>query len=414
MTNDHLIIQRFFEQIERELGYMPDLDKYFDFLKMLMVENLPEGAEERKLAIFKIAHYLFCERERDGLRFRQIFDHIYDTEKESLGQWLGEVKEEKEDQKSTGPKKMADQNTAAPIKEKKLLDEDDDVPVAKPWQGTTPNKYLHLSINLSEAESAKSSLGNAESYEDDFFYTNDYHLITFREMIQGWRYFRRQQPMGFSDEIDVPSIIQQITQEGIFTELKYKKALINREDSLLILADRRGSMTPFHGLVDSLVNTAKKEGGHHKAQVFYFQNYPLHYVYQTPYFTQPKHVNAVLSRVSSQHTYVLIISDAGAAKGAVNDKRLEATGIVPKTDQDGNPTLDDYGKPLYTLDEGSFLAELLRCTKDVVWLNPMPRNRWRGTSAEVLANTPKVKMYSLYDSNRLGFTFAIKDLLLEG
>ena len=392
---------------------MPDLDKYFDFLKMLMVGNLPEGAEERKKAVFKIAHYLFCERERDGQRFQQIFDHIYDAEKEGLEQWLGEVKAEKQAEKSPVQQKTADTGTTAPIKEKNLLDDDDDVPVAKPWQGTTPNKYLHLSINLSEAEHAKTALEQAAGYEDDFFYSNDYHLITFREMIQGWRYFRRQQPMGFSDEIDVPSIVQQVVQEGIFTELKYKKALINREDSLLILADRRGSMTPFRGLVDSLVGTAKKEGGHHKAQVFYFQNYPLHFVYQTPYFTQPKHVNAVLSRVSSQHTYVLIISDAGAAKGAINDKRLEATGIVPKTGEDGNPALDDDGRPLFTLDEGSFLAELLRCTKDVVWLNPMPRNRWRGTSAEVLANTPKLKMYSLYDSNRLGFTHAIKDLLRE-
>ncbi|MCB0520638.1 MAG: hypothetical protein H6577_00280 [Lewinellaceae bacterium] len=409
-----LIIQRFFDQIERELGYSPNLDKYFDFLKMLMAKPMPDGVEQRRKVVYKTACYLFCERERDEQRFQQIFDRIFDSERELLEEWLDKAKVEKVEQKNVVNQKPADTPVSTPVKDKKLLEEDDDAPVTKPWEGSTPDKYLNLSIGLSDTENTSQAVEDAESYEDDFFYTNDYHLITFREMIQGWRYFRLQQPLGFSDEIDIPAIIQDITREGMFTELRFKKAFLNREDSLLILADCRGSMTPFHSLVDSLVNTAKKEGGHHKAQVYYFQNYPMHYVYQTPYFTSPKHVNAVLSRVSSEHTYVLIISDAGAAKGVVNENRLNATGVVPKTDKDGNVETNEAGKPIYTLDQGSFLGELLRCTKDVVWLNPMPRNRWRGTSAEIMANTPKVKMYSLYDSNRLGFTFAIKDLLLEG
>ncbi|MEZ4959257.1 MAG: hypothetical protein R2830_05530 [Saprospiraceae bacterium] len=409
-----LIIQRFFDQIERELGYPPNLDKYFDFLRMLMTEPFSDDEDLRKGEVYKIARYLFCERERDEQRFQQIFERIFDSEKEMLEEWLGKAREEKETQKGSSVKQPSDFGGGPTVKDNKLFDEDDDAPVTKPWAGSTPTKYLNLSIGLSDTESTSRAVEDAESYEDDFFYTNDYHVITFREMIQGWRYFRLQQPLGFSDEIDIPAIIQDITREGMFTELRFKKAFLNREDSLLILADRRGSMTPFHSLVDSLVNTAKKEGGHHKAQVYYFQNYPMHYVYQTPFFTSPRHVNAVLSRVSSEHTYVLIISDAGAAKGLVNENRLNATGIVPKTDKDGNVETNEAGKPIYTLDQGSFLGELLRCTKDVVWLNPMPRNRWRGTSAEVLANTPKVKMYSLYDSNRLGFTFAIKDLLLEG
>jgi uncharacterized protein with von Willebrand factor type A (vWA) domain len=125
-------------------------------------------------------------------------------------------------------------------------------------------------------------------------------------------------------------------------------------------------------------------------------------VYQKPYFTHPKRVDAVLSKVSRLHTYVLVISDAGAAKGYLNKGRVAATGFIQN--KDGQ----------YELDNNSFFSKLLSLTKDVVWLNPMPRNRWKGTSAELIAQMPAVKMYSLHDSNRLGFTFAIKDLLYEG
>lgn len=412
-SREQLIIQNFFRRIKVELGYSPDLDKYFDFLTVLLSSELPDELAQRKERIYRIARFLFCEKERDEPRFQQIFDRVFEQERMALDRIFVPLKDTSGPTVTTSPGAAGGQKEES-SEEIALDEEGDNRSVHKPWETVPSDKYLNFSLSLSTPAGTAFQQQEAASYEDEFVYSNDYHIISFREMIQSWRYFRLHQPMGFSNEPDIPAIIDQVARDGMFTELKFKRAYANREDALLILADRRGSMTPFHSLVDNLLQTARLEGGHHKAQVFYFQNYPLNFVYRTPFFTQPVSLKEVLSNVSLEHTYVLIISDAGAAKGNLSSGRIEATGIIQAKDKDGRPVTNEKGQPVYELDESSFLGKLLRSTKDLVWLNPMPRDRWEGTSAGIIAHTPKVKMHSLHDSNRLGFTFAIKDLLYEG
>lgn len=405
---EQLIIQQFFVGVERELGYKPDIEKYFDFIKILMSEQLPDNLEARQKQLYGFARFLFCERERDEPRFEQIFNAIFEQERLSLDGKL-EIKTEQdapaEDDANLSETEKKDSSPSTEQAQEdddvdEFYDETEEEEIEKPWEEDVQEQYINF--NTSPFHNSESHKTDDKFYDSDYVYSDDYHVINFRQMIQSWRYFRLEQPMGFSDKPDVEAMVHQLAKDGLFTKMQYKPAFVNRPDSLLIFADRRGSMTPFHGLVDSLIRTATMEGGHHKARVFYYQNYPLDFVYKNPYLTIPQNVDAVLSKVSALHTYVLIISDAGAAKGHLNMGRVNSTGFI--SDKDGN----------FELDQSSFLGKLLRLTKDVVWLNPMPRNRWKGTSAEVISKMPAIKMFSLYDSNRLGFTFAIKDLLYEG
>ncbi len=64
----------------------------------------------------------------------------------------------------------------------------------------------------------------------------------------------------------------------------------------------------------------------------------------------------VLARVHLSYTNVLIISDAGAARGGYSLERLKLT--------------------------ESFLDKLKSYVTHMVWLNPMPRFRWLGTTAD--------------------------------
>ena len=396
---EHLIIQQFFERIESELGYRSDIDKYFDFVTLILAEDLPDTLEERKKCLYGFARFLFCERERDEPRFQQVFDNIFEKERAALDSaFVNDPEKEPTTAKNETKKSKADHRREQ-SGQTQFLEEEDTKEIPTPWSTKTPDKYLNFKAELPQLTESLQKV-EVEPYDEEYVYSEDYHIISFRQMIQSWRYFRLTQAFGFSTDPDIPAMIQQVAKDGIFTEMIYQKALVNRDDSLLIFADRRGSMTPFHGLVDSLIRTARREGGHHKAQVYYFQNYPMDYVYARPYFTQPKRVDAILSKASQQHSYVLVISDAGAAKGHLNKGRVAATGFI------------ENEKGGYELDRDSFISKVLHLTKDVVWLNPMPRNRWKGTSAELIAQMPMIKMYSLHDSNRLGFTFAIKDLFV--
>jgi hypothetical protein len=136
----------------------------------------------------------------------------------------------------------------------------------------------------------------------------------------------------------------------------------------LLLVDQNGSMTPFHRFSRDLVETARDESTLQPEQVnvFYFHNVPAASVYKDLYLTEPIALEKVLASCDNE-TSVLIVSDAGAARGYRKLDRIRAT--------------------------TSFLFKLRRHTTLIAWLNPMPEERWIGSSAEIIANL--VPMYEM-------------------
>jgi uncharacterized protein with von Willebrand factor type A (vWA) domain len=382
-----LIINKLQKRLFQELGYAPDFAKQKDFINLVLQGLDPAlPLAEKKAKIFDFCKFLLCQEEKDELQFRTIFEEVFEEERQFLTLKL-ERKEDilapKEEKKSnTKERNQAEDKIAL---DGNLTDGQEDIAVPLPWANESMKKF----INFMEAtqDENKDAMNELEEPLSNFLLTNDYHVVSFREMIQSWRYFRLRQAKQESNEIDLKRTIDKLAQQGIFTEVVFQKTASNRDDALLIFVDRRGSMTPFHQLTEQLIRTAIQYGGHKKAKVYYFQNYPLEYVYETPLLTNPIPLQHVFASTSLEHTYTMIISDAGAARGNDNSGRIDAS--------------------------LAFVDRLWRNVKDVVWMNPMPRNRWRGTSAMRLAQHPSVKMYSFYDANRLGMTLAIKDLLYE-
>jgi uncharacterized protein with von Willebrand factor type A (vWA) domain len=136
-------------------------------------------------------------------------------------------------------------------------------------------------------------------------------------------------------------------------------------------------MTPFHRYLRDMVITLEESTVTHYA-VYYFQNVPDEYVYATPYLTEPLPLTEILDRLD-ESVSVLIVSDAGAARGR---PRSKARGRVQATLQ--------------------FLARLRRSTPLVAWLNPMPVERWDDTAAATIARS--VPMFQM---DEYGFSNAI-------
>jgi uncharacterized protein with von Willebrand factor type A (vWA) domain len=131
-------------------------------------------------------------------------------------------------------------------------------------------------------------------------------------------------------------------------------------------------MNPFHRFTRDLVETARYESSlqPEKVNVFYFHNVPAASVYKDIYLTEPIALQTVLANCDSQ-TSLLIVSDAGAARGYRELKRIRET--------------------------TSFLFTLKRYTSLIAWLNPMPEERWIGSSAEIIAHL--VPMYQMDNSS---------------
>lgn len=187
-----------------------------------------------------------------------------------------------------------------------------------------------------------------------------YYPISRRSMVYRWRYLRRSVADGLVDLLDEDATVQQATQQGFYLAPVYRRRERNHAH-LLLLVDQNGSMTPFHRFSRDLVETARYESSlqPENINVFYFHNVPATSIYKDFYLTEPIALQTVLASCDNESS-VLIVSDAGAARGYRILERIRAT--------------------------TSFLFKLKRYTTNIAWLNPMPKERWIGSSAEIIDN----------------------------
>ena len=213
---------------------------------------------------------------------------------------------------------------------------------------------------------------------DRFLRAKEYSPITRRQMKQGWRYLRRLVREGPETELDLEETVKQIGHQGFLLKPVLIPPRINRT-KLILLADKDGSMRPFHKLSSHLAETARLAGRLGKADIYYFHNCPDQYIYHDPLFLEGESIDEFLKQSSSRQTVVLIFSDAGAARGGDNRERYELT--------------------------RQFLDKLRQRVRYMVWLNPMPCTRWSGTTAAEIA-----QLVPMFEVSRQGFLGAINVL----
>lgn len=208
--------------------------------------------------------------------------------------------------------------------------------------------------------------------------SGDYLPVTQRQMRQSWRRLRQMVREGVSTELDVEATVQQIGRQGLLLNPVLVPRRVNRTE-LLLLVDQDGSMVPFRGLSMRLAETALRGGQLGETGVVYFHNCPVDYLYSDPYYQQAESTQTILAQLRGDRSVALIFSDAGAARGGLNPERVELT--------------------------QSFLKQLKQQVRYVAWLNPMPRSRWKNTSAAEIAH-----LVPMFEMSRQGLDGAIHTL----
>jgi uncharacterized protein with von Willebrand factor type A (vWA) domain len=181
--------------------------------------------------------------------------------------------------------------------------------------------------------------------------------ISLREMTSRWRHLRRLRRDGPAVELDIPATLAAIGRAGVFLRPVLRPRRRNQV-RLLLLLDRRGSMVPFQPLVDTLVQSIRRSGLSDRLTCFYFHNTPAKHVYAQPGLTDRRPLQDVRSQFARGNE-VVIVSDAGAARRSFRSSRVT--------------------------DTRTFLDGLRQQTFLIAWLNPVPRERWEGTTAEDVA-----------------------------
>jgi uncharacterized protein with von Willebrand factor type A (vWA) domain len=188
--------------------------------------------------------------------------------------------------------------------------------------------------------------------------------ITRRQMNRAWRYYRRMQRLGVATEIDVPATVADMVHTGgVFLG----PVLIPRRVNcarVLILHDEGGSMIPFRRLTRPLLESAV-QAGLERVEVGWFHDVPGVALYSDSALSQLVRLDRLAAPF--RNAGVLIVSDAGAARGRFDRVRVRATTHA--------------------------LQRLRTFSQNIAWLNPMPPIRWSRTTAGEIVRETGVPMF---------------------
>ncbi len=219
--------------------------------------------------------------------------------------------------------------------------------------------------------------GNLEMERSRFSLRTDYFPVKRRQMKQSWRYLRRMVREGPREELDILETVEKIGREGIVSDLVLVPRRSNQAE-LVMLIDQDGSMVPFHALSQQLIETAQRGGRLRQAGIYYFHDYPRDYLYRDPARLEAQAISDILTAIG-ERVAALIVSDAGAARGNLDTERVMRT--------------------------KEFIQQLGQSVRYYAWLNPMPHERWPGTSASEIAH-----WVPMFEMSRNGLDGAISAL----
>lgn len=196
--------------------------------------------------------------------------------------------------------------------------------------------------------------------------------VTRRQLTRAWRYFRRMRRVGAATELDVPATLAQTYRHGVFVgALRVPRR--SNQARLVLLEDCGGSMAPFARITRPLVDTALA-GGFAAVAHYCFRNVPGEHLWLDRALARPVAFEAVAGPLA--RAAVLIVSDAGAARGHRDAERIAATRAA--------------------------LARLAGQAAHLAWINPMPRSRWPATSAADIA-----RLAAMFSLDRAGLDAAV-------
>lgn len=201
------------------------------------------------------------------------------------------------------------------------------------------------------------------------FVTQPQTVISARALAVLWRRYRRMVRSGPRTELDLEATTAERIRSGVLDRPVMRRQLANSA-RLLILADASPSMEAWRPFLDELIMsmTLSKLTS---VRLLFFANVPRRSLFTTPALTDAIPAGITYERFAGAG--LLVISDAGAARGFLNRSRVTQT--------------------------RRFLAEANQRTRAIVWINPMPQSRWTGTSAQAVAAWPRAVFLPLDHSS---------------
>jgi uncharacterized protein with von Willebrand factor type A (vWA) domain len=191
---------------------------------------------------------------------------------------------------------------------------------------------------------------------------------------------KKMAPAGPRDQLDLDETISQSARNGGEIDLVFRRGLLDRIEVVLLIDNGGSSMLPFVELTRLLF--AKVRNRFKRCDTYFFHNTVYGTVYKDFRRREALLTSQLLQR--NPETRLLIVGDASMAP----EELLWARGAISWGDEDGDPSL-------------LWLQRLRDRFRHSVWLNPIPKDEWRGA-------------YGGTTIRRIGEVFQMEDLTLGG
>lgn len=178
-----------------------------------------------------------------------------------------------------------------------------------------------------------------------------------RAALDSWRFLRKPLRQGVAQELDLEATVERMCQSGYFSDVVLRPGL-SKKTELILLVDDSNVMLPFGPALQPLVQAIESRQIS-PARLYRFTTYPDDYLYDWRSPSQAIPLAQVLARMHPRRTVVLIWSEAGAMH---------------------QQNLSEHRQGVMT-----FLTRLMPCVRTLIWLNPLPPQRWLGTLAQEIA-----------------------------
>ncbi len=381
---DHAFLIALFQGLQRTLRVKPGMAELKALTAWMGKAEGPSSRDGLERAIG-----LFLVKDRDDWSvFKAEFDRQYAAYAFTLGENIrAELKLLQQPEPTAKP---GDLPEPATLPEQPDTEPEPDPVDLKPAE-PAPEYFIEQTIAGGGSELLQRSDAPASFLDYPYLFSEEYLPVTPRQMENEWRFLQRNIRQGEnSQEIDIKATVSHFARALAIDGPKWRRLKINKIQ-LLLLIDRGGSMIAHHALGEQLLRAAIRTKWDRQVKACYFRNLPpgdftrdqrslAHLkLYLTAGMVRAITLGEVLRQFNLAETKVLIYSDAGAARGGMNHERVKKT--------------------------GQWISALRRQVGGVVWLNPMPSERWYGTSADWLREE-----IAMFEANRQGLHHAIKYL----
>lgn len=343
----------------RNSGYNMGIGEYEALLELLI--GLPFYKPNDKIIgrdeLFELCKILWLKPTDVPYSFEKIFNRGYQM---LLSESLGEAQETDTEAQPGGYFSDFQRNNH----KERLLNNNgahQSISAAKIGDDTENNndaKIFSIAINPQHVTEKKVLKENREP-ERRFLFTEHIYPITKRELYQALKSVVVKKSKKGYQNADVEATIYSIALNGLFKEIMFRDEpeIIN---SLIILHDQHGSMIAFEKLSQLFADTAYEifkniDKSNERVFNYYFQNVITNYIYLNRAKTKYQRFSELNRVFKNKKTLIIIISDCGAARRSRSEDRVQKT--------------------------IGMLSVLKKITSKIVWLNPLPKDRWENTSA---------------------------------